>query len=331
MANGPRSIYSSKRRMASGQYETPLADFLDRLPDYISGYQQQKLQEKKYNDALTRQTRLDNERKEQALYTNELNLIKMLPENARSAAFATSKNSEIKSLGINLQKKEEAFTDKINSVSTNNPNDPYAITMGLQKMLSEPSIIDNPSYTKKIKDRIDAEKPSVARKEIDNWAKNNPNNPRLNQIMSLSKLDPEKALNLTIPVKTSGFGGNRSVYNPTTGKSGFMTDEEINAAKKTKDQADDVIPLAGAPKIGTKSKLSLRDVNTAIKDIQRVLRRPEDLTKQQLDKLKASLISFEAARKSIINNQSPTNVNNNNANLNDGQVDWENYRDDNSN
>ena len=59
MANGIKSIYSRRQRMAPGQYETPLADFLDKLPDYISGYQQQKLQEKKYDDALARQTRLD--------------------------------------------------------------------------------------------------------------------------------------------------------------------------------------------------------------------------------------------------------------------------------
>tara|TARA_R100001082_G_scaffold97463_1_gene65355 strand:- start:2377 stop:3918 length:1542 start_codon:yes stop_codon:yes gene_type:complete len=59
MANDIRSIYSRRQRMAPGQYSTPLADFLDKLPDYISGYQQQKLQEKKYDDALARQTRLD--------------------------------------------------------------------------------------------------------------------------------------------------------------------------------------------------------------------------------------------------------------------------------
>ena len=44
VANGRRrSIYSSRQRMAPGQYETPLADFLDRLPDYFNQYQQNQL------------------------------------------------------------------------------------------------------------------------------------------------------------------------------------------------------------------------------------------------------------------------------------------------
>ena len=64
MANGVKSIYSRRQRMAPGQYETPLADFLDRLPDYVSQYQAQKLEEKKYNDALSRQKSLDRRNEE---------------------------------------------------------------------------------------------------------------------------------------------------------------------------------------------------------------------------------------------------------------------------
>ena len=64
MANGVKSIYSRRQRMAPGQYETPLADFLDRLPDYVGQYQAQKLEEKKYNDALSRQKSLDRRNEE---------------------------------------------------------------------------------------------------------------------------------------------------------------------------------------------------------------------------------------------------------------------------
>jgi len=64
MANGVKSIYSRRQRMAPGQYETPLADFLDRLPDYVGQYQAQKLEEKKYNDALSRQKSLDSRNEE---------------------------------------------------------------------------------------------------------------------------------------------------------------------------------------------------------------------------------------------------------------------------
>ena len=53
-----RSIYSRRQAQAPGTYETPLADFLDALPQYVTQYQQNKLQlerqalqEKRYNDA----------------------------------------------------------------------------------------------------------------------------------------------------------------------------------------------------------------------------------------------------------------------------------------
>ena len=72
MSRHTRTIYSRRQRMAPGQYDTPLADFLDRLPDYFNQYQQnqlvlerQKLQTKRYEDAQKQQE-----------FTNELNLIK---------------------------------------------------------------------------------------------------------------------------------------------------------------------------------------------------------------------------------------------------------------
>jgi hypothetical protein len=57
MANGPRSIYSRRQRMASGQYDNPLADFLDNLPGYVNQFQRnqlelgkQQLADKRYED-----------------------------------------------------------------------------------------------------------------------------------------------------------------------------------------------------------------------------------------------------------------------------------------
>jgi hypothetical protein len=66
MANGPRSIYSRRQRLGPASYETPLADFLDRLPDYFNDYQRnqlalerQQLADKRYEDSITRQNKLD--------------------------------------------------------------------------------------------------------------------------------------------------------------------------------------------------------------------------------------------------------------------------------
>ena len=66
MPRHTRTIYSRRQRMAPGQYDTPLADFLDRLPDYFNQYQQnqlaidrQKLADKRYQDSVERQDRID--------------------------------------------------------------------------------------------------------------------------------------------------------------------------------------------------------------------------------------------------------------------------------
>ena len=61
-----RSIYSRRQSMPAGTYETPLADFLDALPQYINQYQQnqlalqrQELADKRYEDSVKRQEERD--------------------------------------------------------------------------------------------------------------------------------------------------------------------------------------------------------------------------------------------------------------------------------
>jgi len=66
MANGPRSIYSRRQRLGPARYDNPLADFLDNLPGYVNQFQQnqlalgrQQLADKRYEDSITRQNKLD--------------------------------------------------------------------------------------------------------------------------------------------------------------------------------------------------------------------------------------------------------------------------------
>ena len=68
MPGHTRSIYSRRQRTAPDQYDNPLADFLDRLPDYFNQYQQnqlaldrQQLADKRYQDSIARQNRIDAE------------------------------------------------------------------------------------------------------------------------------------------------------------------------------------------------------------------------------------------------------------------------------
>jgi hypothetical protein len=66
MANGPRSIYSRRQRLGPARFDNPLADFLDNLPGYVNQFQQnqlalgrQQLADKRYEDSITRQNKLD--------------------------------------------------------------------------------------------------------------------------------------------------------------------------------------------------------------------------------------------------------------------------------
>jgi len=67
MANGRRSIFSRRQSLAPGSYDTPLADFLNALPDYFNQYQQNQLQiqrqnlaDRRYEDSVKRQQERDN-------------------------------------------------------------------------------------------------------------------------------------------------------------------------------------------------------------------------------------------------------------------------------
>ena len=302
MPGHTRSIYSRRQRMAPGQYDNPLADFLDRLPDYYNQYQQmelardkQKLAEKKYDDALQQQE-----------FNNELNLIRSLPEDAQANAFATSKIPRMQSAGIQMQGKKQAFTDRLNSVYTENSGDPTAIKVGLEALLSEPDIINNESHITKINNRIEIEKPKVARQQVDTWAKDNPNNPRVNEIIAMSKLDSEKALALIVPQRTSVSTSQKQVYNPFSGAYDYATDSEIAMAKATETKEDDLIPISGAPKQGGGSTMSLTQINKAITDVKnalsprkRKMNKLDPLTTEQGAKLQLRLDAFERQRDSL--------------------------------
>lgn len=297
MANGPRSIYSRRQRMAPGQYDTPLADFLDNLPAYFNQYHQQQLQTKKYEDSQTQQE-----------FTNELNLIRSLPEDAQANAFATSKIPRVKSVGVQLQTKKQAFTDMINSVYTENSGDPSAIKLGLEGLLSDPNVMNNPSYFKKVENRIEIENPKVARREVNLWAQANPDNPRVSEIQAMAKLDAEKALGLIVPQRTTVSTSQKQVYNPYTKEYSYATDPEIATAKTTTTKEDDLIPISGAPRQGGSGTLTLTQVNQAISDVTNALsprRRKREglpnLTPEKQSQLQQSLESFERQRDSFFN------------------------------
>ena len=72
MPGHTRSIYSRQQRLGPARFDNPLADFLDRLPDYFNDYQRnqlalerQKLADKRYEDSqrIAKEQREENQRR----------------------------------------------------------------------------------------------------------------------------------------------------------------------------------------------------------------------------------------------------------------------------
>jgi len=270
MANGPRTIYSRRQRLAPGQYDTPFADFLDNLSGYVNQFQQnqlalgqQQFQRLKYNDA-----------KEQQKYTNELNVFKLLPQDQRLNAMSTSKIPDIKAIGDKGKEQRQAFTDQINEVYTDNVGDSSAILTGLEGLLSNPDIRSNETRTSQIQDHIDREKPKVIRQQINTWAQENPSDPRVKAIVMQSKTDPDGALRALTPARTTISTNQERVYNPFTKEFGFATDAEIAKAKATETKEDDLIPTSGAPESqdntlsGPQLQKLYTDIDQVLKDVE---------------------------------------------------------------
>tara|TARA_R100000655_G_scaffold106357_1_gene155560 strand:- start:439 stop:1362 length:924 start_codon:yes stop_codon:yes gene_type:complete len=155
MPGHTRTIYSRRQRMASGQYDTPLADFLDRLPDYFNQYQQnqlaidrQKLAEKRYDDAIERQKTLDEQRKNDREYQREVNFINMVPDDQKGIAMSKSTIPEIKKAGDAIVDKNEKFNNLIYPIDTESTD----YEESLKTAIASPNF--TPSQKKMIGERI---------------------------------------------------------------------------------------------------------------------------------------------------------------------------------
>jgi len=95
MPGHTRSIYSRRQRLGPARFDNPLADFLDRLPDYFNDYQRnqlalerQQLADKRYEDSkeIARQQREEEQRRydkeqkrlDKKAETDELNRIRSI-------------------------------------------------------------------------------------------------------------------------------------------------------------------------------------------------------------------------------------------------------------
>ena len=203
MANGRRSIYSRRQSMPAGTYDTPLADFLDALPQYVTQYQQNQLQlqrykdEKEYREARDKVAKDEKEYREardkvadeQKKLTNELNLIRSLPEYARAKAMSTSKVESISSLGESLEAENNAFNDSINTLTG---SDLENLT-NLKKILNSPQVINNPTRKKQVESKIKSLTNKSLLTTIEQYYTDNPNDPLKDVNLTMAKYDAEQA------------------------------------------------------------------------------------------------------------------------------------------
>ena len=192
-----RSIYSRRQAQAPGTYETPLADFLDAIPGYVNQYQQNKLQldrqalqEKRYNDAQQIAKEQRQENKTQRELTNELNLIRSLPEYARAKAMSTSEVESISSLGESLEVENNAFNESINNLTG---FDSENLT-NLKKVLNSPQVISNPTRKKQVESKIKNLTNKSLLTIVEQYYTDNPNDPLKTTNLAMAKYDPEQAL-----------------------------------------------------------------------------------------------------------------------------------------
>ena len=190
MANGRRSIYSRRQAQAPGSYDTPLADFLDAIPGYVNQYQQNQLQSQRYKDEKEYRAARDEVADKQKKLTNELNLIRSLPEYARAKAMSTSGVESISSLGESLEAENNAFNESINNLTG---SDSENLT-NLKKVLNSPQVISNPTRKKQVESKIKDLTNKSLLTTIEQYYTDNPNDPLKDVNLTMAKYDPEQAL-----------------------------------------------------------------------------------------------------------------------------------------
>ena len=188
MPGHTRSIYSRRQRLGPTRFDNPLADFLDRLPDYFNDYQRNQL-------ALERQQledkRYDDQQKQQE-FANEIALLRQLPESAKAKAMMSSENEDIKELGRISEEEANAFDAMLK------PPDPFAPTNELlsyyNSLENNPSVRGNKARLDQVRERQRSVKNSALQAQVQEWYKSNQNNPNAKIILQQSQYDPSGAI-----------------------------------------------------------------------------------------------------------------------------------------
>tara|TARA_A100001391_G_scaffold44130_1_gene25703 strand:- start:5579 stop:6613 length:1035 start_codon:yes stop_codon:yes gene_type:complete len=254
-----RSIYSRRQRLGPARFDNPLADFLDRLPDYFNDYQRnqlalgrQQLAEKKYEDQQERQRSLDEDAKNQRELANDLRIAGILDGEAQIKFLKSSKAPRLSQIASDLEAKQNNFNDFFSSIQLNLDDDDVI------NKLNEESKNTNNLYSEAQVLQIESEKNKRVLSKSKNQAMKIINQmpdglekesrmQRLNMASDLSSID-----NILKDFKgknTRLSSTQKQAYDKSSREYTFATDEEISQNKN-------LIPISGAPRQGRKMSAS---------------------------------------------------------------------------
>jgi hypothetical protein len=144
-----RSIYSRRQRLGPARFDNPLADFLDRLPDYFNDYQRNQL-------ALERQQLADkryNDQQEQQEFRNELSLANLLTGADQAKFLESSSNPRLQRIGVEKRKSEESFQSILNPDDMS--EDDVSRMSYFEGVLKDPNVRGNPAREKQVKSMME--------------------------------------------------------------------------------------------------------------------------------------------------------------------------------
>ena len=225
-----RSIYSRRQSMPAGTYETPLADFLDALPQYINQYQQNQLRMKQYEDTV-----------KQREYNNELNLYRLLPDEVRSEAMSKSDNEEISQIGTKAVNNKKAFLDQLNFTDINKSD--VEMLDYYNNLLTSPNVAGNTKRENQIKNKIISQQNKIKKESIKQYYDNNPDSKFKDLDLQRALYEPDevikdlndrtlKAISNELPTPTATLEGLTKLLTKKTQDKRLyrssMTVEELN-------------------------------------------------------------------------------------------------------
>lgn len=206
MPGHTRSIYSRQQRLGPARFDNPLADFLDRLPDYFNDYQRnqlalerQQLADKRYEDSkeIARQQREKEEnryqaRQKQQSFANEIALIRELPESAKAKAMMSSENEDIQEAGRISEEEANAFDAMLNPSNMSEPENKQLEYYN--SLLNSPSVRNNQARINQVKGKIKSINNNLLQSQVQTWYESNKDNPNAKIILQQSQYDPSGAI-----------------------------------------------------------------------------------------------------------------------------------------